>query len=127
MRPSLTAKDGLAFLHFCMPRRFNGKVTLIQTDGGSEFEAEFVQAVSGFCDTHHIARPYKKNEQAHIESFNRSVRKECLEGVFRLGQIQARPDTPLDRRRGSISGTVSLPPHHRPHLAFEPMRPTLTR
>ena len=75
LRPLLTAQDGLAFLHWCMPRRFNGKVALIQTDGGSEFEAEFAQLAKAFCEKHQIASPYKKNEQAHSESFNRTVRK----------------------------------------------------
>ena len=61
-----------------MPRRFDGFSEIIQTDGGSEFKGEFSQAVDDYCDRHRIARPYKKNEQAFIESFNRSLRKECL-------------------------------------------------
>jgi len=31
-----------------------------------------------YADRHRVARPHKKNEQAYIESFNRSLRKECL-------------------------------------------------
>ncbi|HUS59892.1 MAG TPA: integrase core domain-containing protein [Nevskiaceae bacterium] len=31
-----------------------------------------------YAQRHRIARPYKKNEQAYIESFNRSLKKECL-------------------------------------------------
>lgn len=78
LRPALGAIDGKAFLEHCMPRSFNGFAKLIQTDGGSEFKAEFQETVGHYSDRHRIARPYKKNEQSYIESFNRSLRKECL-------------------------------------------------
>ncbi len=78
LRPALEAADGKAFLEHCMPRRFEGFSVIIQTDGGGEFKGEFSQAVDDYCDRHRVARPYKKNEQAFIESFNRSFRKECL-------------------------------------------------
>ncbi len=74
----LTARFGREFLYQSMGRRFNGHVQLIQTDGGPEFKAEFLEDVSFFCDRHRTARPYRKNEQSYIESFNRTVRKECL-------------------------------------------------
>jgi len=120
LRPSLTAQDGLAFLHFCMPRRFDGRVALIQTDGGSEFEAEFAQAVGGFCDAHRVARPYKKNEQAYIESFNRTVRKECL------GWGKYQPDQ-IPELTGEVETFLARYHYHRPHLGFTPMHPPLTR
>ena len=78
LRAALEAVDGKAFLEHCMPRRFDGFSEIIQTDGGSEFKGEFSQTVDNYCDRHRIARPYKKNEQSYIESFNRSLRKECL-------------------------------------------------
>lgn len=78
LRPSLEAKDGQMFLHTSMNRKFNRHSELIQTDGGSEFKAEFKQDVTKYCNRHRYARPYKKNEQSYIESFNRSLRKECL-------------------------------------------------
>ncbi len=58
--------------------RERGHVGFIQTDGGSEFKETFTQRVHAYCDRHRVARPYKKNEQAYIGSFNRTVRKECL-------------------------------------------------
>jgi len=76
--PALTAAYGRAFLDQAMARRFGGYVALIQTDGGSEFKDAFLAQVAAYCDQHRVARPYKKNEQAYIESFNRTVRKECL-------------------------------------------------
>jgi len=78
LRPALEAKDGQAFLHHCMPRQFDGFAEMIQTDGGSEFKAEFKDDVGNYSKRHRVARPYKKNEQSFIESFNRSLRKECL-------------------------------------------------
>lgn len=78
LRPSLTSHDGLLFLKTAMERRFNGHVELIQTDGGPEFKDEFKSHVLEYANRHRVARPYKKNEQAFIESFNRSLRKECL-------------------------------------------------
>lgn len=78
LRPALEAKDGQVFLHTSMNRRYNKYSDLIQIDGGSEFKAEFKKDVSKYCNRHRVAAPYKKNEQSYIESFNRSLRKECL-------------------------------------------------
>ena len=78
LAPELTAEYGLSFLRQSMERRFDNHVHLIQTDGGPEFKADFLAHLSAFSDRHRIARPYRKNEQAYIESFNRTVRKECL-------------------------------------------------
>ena len=78
LRPSLEARDGQVFLHTAMVRRYNKHSDLIQTDGGSEFKKEFKEDVTIYCNRHRYARPYKKNEQSYIESFNRSLRKECL-------------------------------------------------
>jgi hypothetical protein len=74
----LTADLGCQFLHQSMKRRFDRHVKLLQTDGGPEFKAAFESDVKMFCDRHRVARPYRKNEQSYIESFNRTVRKECL-------------------------------------------------
>jgi transposase len=118
LRPALTAEHGAAFLHRCMRRRFNRFVQVVQTDGGSEFEAEFARQVWRYCQQHRIARPYKKNEQAHIESFNRTLRKECLGWAkYRTqdaGHLLPRVEAFLERYH-----------YHRPHLAFKPMRPPL--
>src|SRR3990167_8595278 len=78
LKPSLTALSRFEFLSKTMTRRFNGFSDLIQTDGGSEFEAEFKDSVLNYTNTHRIARPYKKNEQSFIETFNKTERKECL-------------------------------------------------
>jgi hypothetical protein len=78
LQPGLEAIGGKTFLEHCMPRCFDGFAEVIQTDGGSEFKGAFSEVVGNYCDRHRVARPYKKNEQSNIESFNRSLRKECL-------------------------------------------------
>lgn len=118
LRPALTAEHGTAFLHRCMRRRFNRFVEMVQTDGGSEFEAEFARQVWSYCGHHRIARPYKKNEQAHIESFNRTVRKECLG----WGKYKAEDAGHL---LPEVEAFLARYHYHRPHLAFNPMRPPL--
>lgn len=124
LRPSLLAADGEAFLRFTMPRRFGGWTQTIQTDGGSEFEAEFEAEFAAqarvCCRQHRVARPYKKNEQSFIESFNCTVRSECLGwSKYRLEEmpeLMQEVEAFLDRNH-----------YHRPHLAFDPMRPPLVR
>lgn len=74
---SLTSKDGEDFLHFSFKTRFNHS-DLLQTDRGSEFKDRFKRKVYLYTDRFRIVRPYRKNEQAFIESFNRTLRKECL-------------------------------------------------
>lgn len=74
---SLTAQDGLDFLKYSFTSKYN-HTDLLQTDGGSEFKAQFRSNVFKFADRFRISRPYRKNEQSYIESFNRSLRKECL-------------------------------------------------
>lgn len=118
LRPALTAQHGAAFLHRCMRRRFNRFVQTVQTDGGSEFEAEFAIEVWNYCGQHRIARPYKKNEQSFIESFNRTVRKECL-GWEKYKAEDA------GRLLPQVEAFLERYHYHRPHLAFEPMRPPL--
>ncbi len=118
LAPELTAQFGREFLYWSMNRRFNGHVQLIQTDGGSEFKAEFLDSVSRFCDWHRVARPYKKNEQSFIESFNRTVRKECLGWQdYNLGDLiecQIMAEAFLKRYH-----------YHRPHMGLG-MTPPLT-
>ena len=123
LRPALTAEHGAAFLHRCMRRRFNRFVDVVQTDGGSEFEAEFASQVWNYCGHHRIARPYKKNEQGFIESFNRTVRKvrkECLGWA-----VYKADDGP--RLLTQVEAFLERYHFHRPHLAFVPLRPPLQK
>lgn len=118
--PELTARSGCEFLYQSMRRRFNGYVKLIQTDGGPEFKAEFLDNVYFFCDRHRVARPYRKNEQSFIESFNRTVRKECLGWdnyhVKQLKECQDMAEVFLKRYH-----------YHRPHMGLGMTPPLLKK
>lgn len=74
---SPASDDGANFLDYSMKTRFR-QTDLLQTDGGPEFKGRFRQQVFLFANRFRVAKPYKKNEQTHIESFNRNLRKECL-------------------------------------------------
>ena len=117
--PSLTSHDGLIYLETSMERRFGGFSDLIQTDGGPEFKDEFKSNVLRFSDRHRIARPYKKNEQSYIESFNRSLRKECLGWIkYRKSQV--------GELNGIVINYLERYHYHRPHISIG-MRPPLER
>jgi IS30 family transposase len=118
LRSALTSEDGAAFLQTAMTRRFTGRVGVLQTDGGLEFKGSFAQQARTYCDRYRIARPYKKNEQAYIESFNRTLRKECLGwGTYRVAD--------LPRLIPEVHMFLDRYHYHRPHLGFVPMRPPL--
>jgi len=117
LRPALEALDGQAFLHSCMSTRFSSFVDTIQTDGGHEFKGAFLQDVSLYCARHRVARPYKKNEQSFVESFNRSLRKECL------GWAKYRP-AEIPQLTLWVDEWLHYYHYQRPHLSLG-MRPPL--
>jgi len=109
--PKLTAQFGCQFLYRSMRRRFDSHVHLIQTDGGPEFKAEFTDNVYLFCDRHRVARPYRKNEQSFIESFNRTVRKECLGWQeYRISDLRNCQDM--------VEVFLKRYHYHRPHMSL---------
>ena len=118
LAPDLTARNGTKFLLQSMRRRFGGHVHLIQTDGGPEFKADFLANVPLFCNRHRVARPYRKNEQSYIESFNRTVRKECLGwNKYRLRDLEECTEM--------VESFLKRYHYHRPHMGLG-MRPPLT-
>lgn len=116
--PALTSLYGKQFLLQAMKRRFNQHVELLQTDGGSEFKLEFRKSVFQFCDRYRIARPYKKNEQSYIESFNRTVRKECLGWNHYRSYEQQECQT-------MVESFLQRYHYHRPHMSLN-MKPPLS-
>lgn len=117
LRPRLTSHDGQAALRVVRSRW--GHCHMIQTDGGSEFAAEFAALAPTVCDHHRIARPYKKNEQAFIERFNLTLRRECL-GWTKY----PRRYLPILQRH--VDSWLHYYHFRRPHMAFQPMRPPLS-
>ncbi|MGH7237993.1 MAG: integrase core domain-containing protein, partial [Candidatus Saccharimonadales bacterium] len=63
---------------FAYHHQFYGPVALHQSDNGSEFQTAFRSAVLATGSAHRYSRPYKKNEQSHIENFNKALRAECF-------------------------------------------------
>lgn len=75
---SLESKESARCLPKVMAPLKEVRVSLIQTDEGSEYKDKFKKVVTCFADKHRYARPYKKNDQAYVESVIRSTRKECV-------------------------------------------------
>ena len=119
LAPALTSSFGYQFLNQSMTRRFDGHVNLLQNDGGPEFKDEFTDHVLEYCDRHRISRPYKKNEQAFIESFNRTLRKECL------GWQKYNPDQIIACTQ-MVESFLERYHYHRPHMGLG-MKPPLTK
>lgn len=115
MRPSLQAADGRAALQHLM-QRF-GHVTVLQTDGGSEFKAECAEGMHLWAKQHRIARAYKKNEQAFIEAFNGTLRREEFEDrKFQLHE--------LELAQQYADEFLEYYHNRRPHLSLNMLTPT---
>lgn len=114
MRPSLQAVDGRAALERLMPTF--GPVDLLQTDGGPEFKAECAAGMHHFAARHRIARAYKKNEQAFIEAFNGSLRREAVgHSHFTLDQLALAQQQAAD--------FLDYYHQRRPHLSLNMLTP----
>lgn len=92
-----------------------GRAELIQRDGGPEFMAEWEVAAAQFAPIR-TARPYKKNEQAFIEVFNRTLRKECL------GWLKYRRDH-LPGMQQRLKRFLQFYNTERPHLSLSMKAP----
>jgi len=114
IRPGLTSADGQAALEE-LARRF-GSIQTLQTDAGSEFEGPFLEVVNQYASQHVIARPYRKNDQAFIECFNGTLRRE------EFGQTPFKAaDWPLAQSRADTF--LASYHHQRPHLALNMRTP----
>jgi hypothetical protein len=111
LAPELTSQYGVKFLDTCMQRRFNSHSDLIQADGGHEFKDKFKAKVYNYTDRFRISAPYKKNEQSYIESFNRTVRKECL------GWGKYKPNE-IPKLTQVVNQFLDRYHYHRPHIGL---------
>ena len=69
---------------------------LIQTDNGQEFSRQFEVELQKVNITQRRIRLGKKNDNAHIERFNRTLQDECLGRWPGIPGIQQKLDTYLD-------------------------------
>lgn len=76
MATDLTMETGTRV--FLTQKSYYGPAYCHQGDEGSEFQSLFADCVTATGSLHRYSRPYKKNDQAHIENFNKSLRSECL-------------------------------------------------
>lgn len=54
---------------------------MIQTDHGSEFSTRFSHVLRNRKINHRHSRVRQKDDQAHIERFNRTIQEECLDRI----------------------------------------------
>lgn len=73
---NLTDEEGGACIKEICQRL--GPCRVFQTDNGGEFGKECHVVIRRFARQHRKIHAYRKNENAYIESFNRTLRKECL-------------------------------------------------
>lgn len=57
------------------------KFEMIQTDHGSEFATWFTHSLWQLAIRHRHCRVRQKDDQAHIERFNRTIQEECLDRI----------------------------------------------
>lgn len=114
MRLGLDAHDGQEALRHQMS--YFQFAHILQRDGGSEFKSVWNQCARPYCNLIRTARPYKKNEQAYIESFNRTLRKECL------GWIKYRK-TDLVWVQQKVDEFIDFYNNERPHLSLNLLSP----
>lgn len=62
-------------------RRAMFRFQLVQTDHGSEFATWFTHTLWRMGIQHRHSRVRQKDDQAHIERFNRTIQEECLDRV----------------------------------------------
>lgn len=62
-------------------RRATFRFQLVQTDHGSEFSTFFTHTLWRMGMKHRHSRVRQKDDQAHIERFNRTIQEECLDRV----------------------------------------------
>lgn len=112
--PGLTGQDGRKALEIVMT--YFGSCEILQTDGGKEFGGEFEEVVGCYAGRHRMARPYRKNEQAFVESFHRTLRKECLGwSKYKLCEREE-----LEKE---VRGYLEYYHYERPHLGLDMRTP----
>ena len=94
---------------------FDGTLWL-QTDNGSEFEGIFLRRAKKYSRKIRKITPYQKEENGYIESFNRTLRKECV--GWRKYKLKDKDQLQLYINR-------FLDEYHteRPHLSLNMMTP----
>lgn len=88
-----------------------GPCRVFQTDNGKEFATECHAVIRRYARQHRKIHAYRKNENAYIESFNRTLRKECL------GWINYQPED-KEKLQALINDYLIFYNTQRPHLGL---------
>lgn len=91
-------------------------IEILQRDGGPEFKKYFERTAKRLNIQLRTSRPYKKNDQSYIESFNRVLRKECVGwGLYKKSE--------RDRLQRKVNKFLRRYINERPHLGLNMMTP----
>jgi len=93
--PRISPEETIAFVERAR-KAAPFSISLIQTDNGQEFSRACEQSLTGFGITQRRIRLGKKNDNAHIERFNRTLQGECLGRWPAIAGIQERLTAYLD-------------------------------
>jgi len=74
------------------------------------------EVVSCYAQRHRVAKPYRKNEQAFVESFHRTLRKECLGWCkYKLSE--------MEELQKEVREYLGYYHYERPHLGLDMRTP----
>jgi transposase len=114
IQDALTANKGKETMETLL-HRWNS-IEHLQRDGGPEFKAECERYLKEHVGTLRTARPYRKNEQAFIEKFNATLRKECV------GHIQYKKQD-LPEVQAMVDNWLIYYHTKRPHMSLGMLTP----
>jgi len=99
-----------------LARQYFGPVVWLQTDNGSEYKLHFDRKLKGWWEKRRRITPGVKEENGFVESFNRTLRKECVGwGHYRKDQLQEVQDR--------VNAFLDHYHEERPHLGLNLMTP----
>jgi len=96
--------------------QFYGEIRILQRDGGPEFKNFFEKTALLRGSALRTSRPYRKNDQSYIESFNRVLRKECVGWTLYKKEQKKQLQT-------KVNAFLRRYIHDRPHLGLNMMTP----
>ena len=106
----------MAIIHIRCQRYFiNSFFKMVQSDNGAEFQKRFQQKLNTKEIKTRHSRVRHTNDDAHIERFNRTLRKECI------GQYN--PNKDIDSIKHKLSCFISYYNYDRIHLGINLQTP----
>jgi transposase len=114
IKDALNAQAGKETMETLMHRW--KRIEHLQRDGGPEFKAECEKYLKEHVGKLRTSRPYRKNEQAFIEKFNATLRKECV------GHIQYKKKD-LEEVQAMVDNWLVYYHTKRPHMSLGMLTP----